>query len=364
VTRTPRPSGTIRGVVRGIAACVLLLALPAMSQDDAAVRRAERLARDAKKNASKAKELWKRFVFEAEKMEDDELKELVGLYEKAIDLYQRALEEHENPGLNAAILTLTRRVTQVRFLQMQRHFRERKPEIAPPKETPPPKPEERKPTPGEPEAKPEPKPAPKPETGPIWQRRIPGDDPLPELEESPADRRRGIQGVRNFLMNTYFAPQKFASLVDRCARCNGRGSVRTGRLKPDRTQERVPCGQCNASGYHLDVNNARKGHWLVHSPLYRSDSGKSSEWSARLADWRKDPRKVPEFLTRLRISVVDYHGLWAQVIWTEQGVTPDRKRFERERKEKLIRAGRRWFFYDEEYDKRFFRGDGEDDGED
>lgn len=349
--------------MRGIVFSLLLLSLPAVAQDDASARKAARLARDAKKHSSKAKELWKRFVFEAEVMEDAELKKLVAEYEKAIDLYQRALEESEQPGLNAAILTLTRRVTQVRFLQMQRHFRARKPELAPPKETTPPKPKPEEPTP-----KPGPKPEPKPEVKPVpipepKARRLPGDDPLPELDESPADRRRGIQGVRNFLMNTYFAPRKFTSMLDRCARCNGAGSVRTGHLKPDRTVERVACSTCNATGYHLEANSARKGFWLVHSPLYRSDAAKAQEWQDRFADWRQDPRKVPEFLTRVRIVDVDYHGLWAEIIWTEQGVTPSKRRFERERKEKVIRAGRRWFFYDAALDKNFFRGEEEEDGD-
>ena len=44
--------------------------------------------------------------------------------------------------------------------------------------------------------------------------------------------------------------------------------------------------------------------------------------------WKNDPRKIPEFLNKLKIVKVEYHGLWAELTWTEGGTTPDRKRFQ------------------------------------
>ena len=320
----------------------------AAPQDDAGAKTAARLARQAKRHQDAAKEPWKKFVFGADDMPDTEIKALVAGLEKAIDLYQKALEEHEEPGLNAVILTLTRRVTQARFVLMQRAMRRRikdkpKPKPERPRETEQPKPEE--PEPEDPEA-PEEKPPP---------RRLP-DQPLPEMAEPPAQRRRGIQGARNFLMNSYFAPRKFSSMVARCTRCNGAGAYATGRITRDRKVERVPCGSCNRTGYHLNKRNARKGHWLVNSPLYRANREKSDQWQTVLSSWDADPRTIPEFLKTVKIKKVEYHGLWAEITWIEKGNTPERKRFQRARRRKVIRAGRRWFFYDKKLDQEFFTG--------
>jgi len=336
-------------------AWLLLLAAAVAAQETAEDRKVGRLLADAKKRIDGAKEQWKEFVFKGDEMETAALEDLVSDYERAIDLYADVLEIREEPGADSAILQLARRVTQLRFVIMGREMRERrakeKPTLGPQEEAapegPPPKPAERPQPPAPPQPAPEAKPEERAPPGPV----------LPDLEETAAQRRRGIQGARNFLMNTYFASRKFPSLITRCVVCNGTGRRPTTQLDRRRHVITVACPACHEKGAHLEVAAARKGFWLVMSPLYRADHMNRTRWETDLAQWQEDPGAVPNFLSSLRIEDVDYHGLWAEVTWTEKGTTPDKKRFTQKRKEKLIRAGRQWFFFNPQFDKDFFRPD-------
>jgi hypothetical protein len=333
----------------------LLLAALVPAQDDPVTRQAARLAKQAKRHEERVKELWKTFVFTSRELSDKEIGKLVGGYEKAIDLYVKAIEIKESPGLNSVILLLSRRVAQARMVLMGREFQRRKP---PPR--PEPVPAEPPPLPARPPEKGD---LPPDETPPVGQPPPAEPEPeltaprlsgLPELIEPKAQRRRGIQGVRNFLMNHYLPARKFTSLVIRCSVCNGRGKILTGNLNAQRKIITIPCKRCHQTGYQLDSTNARKGFWLCHSPLYRTDQANQERWAASLAEWRADPRKIPEYLTTVRIAEVDYHGLWAELSWVEKGVDAGRRKFTREVQRKLVRAGKRWFFYDESHDKDFF----------
>ena len=50
------------------------------------------------------------------------------------------------------------------------------------------------------------------------------------------------------------------------------------------------------------VNNARKAYWLTMSPLYRADPKNREAFQAKLAAWREDPRKIPEFSKSLSMA--------------------------------------------------------------
>jgi hypothetical protein len=341
---------------------VLLLCLEGLaSSQDSVTRKAERFAAQGRKLQDATKEIWKKFVFEYRELSDDDLKTIVRNYEKAVDLYQKSIEVQESPGLNRLILILAKRIAQGRMVQSAREYARRpKPK---PKPKPPP---EKKPEPGtpEPEAPPPEKPeapAPEPLEPRLPPRLVAGE--LPTMEEPKDQRRRGLQGVRNFLMHYYFASRKQSAIVSRCAVCNGRGRRATAQLDRRRRVVTIPCSACHESGGHLNVPAARKGYWLCMSPLYRSDAANRAAWDAQLASWRENPNQIKEFLKTVRIENVDYRGLWAEVTWTEKVRPMGAKRsFVRQMKRKVVRAGKRWFFYDEKYDKEFFTTPDEEEG--
>ncbi|MGH7162443.1 MAG: hypothetical protein ACREID_03080, partial [Planctomycetota bacterium] len=176
-----------------------------------------------------------------------------------------------------------------------------------------------------------------------------------EWEETPAERSRAIQALRTFLMNHYFASRKTTSLLTRCVVCEGTGRKKTPQLDKSRRVVTVPCTSCHETGYHLDASIARRAFWLVKSPLYRGLETNRADFDARLAEWREDPRTVPEFLKSLKIDAIDYHGAWAVATYTEKGHGSDaRKGFTRKVDAKLVRVGKRWFFADPEADACFF----------
>jgi hypothetical protein len=75
-------------------------------------------------------------------------------------------------------------------------------------------------------------------------------------------------------------------------------------------------------------------------------------------EWRADPRKIPEFIKRVKINEkkTEYHGFWAKVVYTEKGTRDPRgrTRFERTISRICIRVGKHWYFYDDKWDKDFF----------
>lgn len=332
-------------------AALLLCLLVTAAAEDANTRKAERIAAQGRKVQESTKDLWKRFVFEYRELSDNDLKTILKNYEKAVDLYQKAIEVQETPSLNRLILVLAKRMAQARMVQSAREFARRpkpKPKAPPPKE--PDEPEPEAPPPKEPKA---PEPAPEPEEPKAPPRVTAGV--LPTLDEPKDQRRRGKQSVRNFLMHYYFASRKQSAMVSRCPVCNGRGRRATHQLDRRRRVVTIPCSACHESGGHVNVPAARKGYWLCMSPLYRSDPANRAAWDGQLASWRQNPNTIKEFLKSLKIENVDYRGLWADVTWTEKVLPMGAKRsFLRRVQRKVIRAGKRWFFYDEKYDKDFF----------
>ncbi len=321
----------------------------------AAETKAEQLARKAAELAVPADAEWKRYILEPETVDDEALNALLVLCEKAVDLYQESLEEAESGAVNHAVLTLARRIARIRF-ELLRRERARTPAPEPerpPAASPPPVPP--------PEAPEVPAPAPPPPPA------APEAPALPEIVEDAKATRMGIQALRNFLMHDYFASRKWTSLVVRCPLCEGTGRRRTGRLTKDKKIETTACTSCGETGFHLNDAVARKGFWLCKSPLYRADAARLGAWQDDLEAWKKDPRTVTEFLDRVSIDGVEYHGLWAKVALAERGHVreptgpgkPSReKRFDRKREYTLVRIGRRWFFYDPAIDAGLFR-DGE-----
>ncbi|MHC4550001.1 MAG: hypothetical protein ACYTEZ_14610 [Planctomycetota bacterium] len=343
---------------------VLLLGAGFAAAQDAEERKAARIAAQGRKRQEATKEVWKRFVFAYRDLSDTELETIVKNYEKAVDLYQKSIEVRESASLNHLILILAKRIAQARMVQTARELQRRSPPARPPPEPAPREAPAEKPAPREaPAEEPTPPPAPerKPETPPAAEpERAPPPEPgeLPKLEETGSRRRLGIQGVRNFLMHYYFASRKQSALVSRCPVCNGRGRRQTHVLDRRRRVVTIPCSSCNQTGGHLNVPAARKGYWLCWSPLYRSDGEKQAAWQQRLALWRSDPNKIEEFLKTLKIVKVDYWGLWAEVTWEEKVRPMGAKRsFPRAVTRKVVRAGKRWFFYDEKLDRAFFATD-------
>ncbi|MHC4340333.1 MAG: hypothetical protein ACYSX0_09010 [Planctomycetota bacterium] len=338
---------------------LLLLCSASRARD----KKAANLAAKAAKLADSAEEAWKRFVLERDSFTDDDIEESIDSYESAVDYYHQSLEVEDEVGLNGAIVLITRRLSKLRFEQMQRQMRkkaeERKKNPPPPKEE---RPREGKPpkeAPGEP-VRPPPRREPREESEPPPVEMEASRSPWPEIMETKAQARRGKQSLRNFLMNYYFASRKFSTLISRCTVCNGTTRRKTGRVDKRRRPVTVPCNGCNATGAHLNLPAARKGFWLVMSPLFRADPAHRVEFEAKLEVWRQDPRKVEEFIKKLRLVDVDYRGLWAVVKYEEIGVTPSKGRqrlFKRAVQRMCLRVGKRWFFYDEQADKDFFSTD-------
>jgi hypothetical protein len=333
------------------AVVLLLLLLPAAAQDD---RRVADLLKKANAEYEAAKETWQKFVFSASDVTDKELAEICTRYDKAIELCQKASESGDSGEADTMVLRLARRTAQLRATAWAREMRARAEAVKQEKRA-----EPEAPAPGPaPEKPPQPKPEPPapvkpPEPAPAEPEAF----VLPEISETKEQRSRGTQSVRDFLMNTYFANRKRDALIDICAHCKGRGVVNLPYNDP-KTQKprRQDCGGCRATGYHFNEPVARKGFWLCWSPLYRRDEGERTRWQQEMATYKEDPRKIPEFLTSVRIEKVDYRGLWAEVQWEEKGATSDGQKFAREVSRKLIRAGRQWFFFDAERDKEMFSG--------
>jgi hypothetical protein len=161
---------------------------------------------------------------------------------------------------------------------------------------------------------------------------------LPTIEETKDRRTAGIQSARNFVM-TYFANRKYKSMIGFCGKAT--------------------CNACRSGVGHLNIHAARKAYWLSWSPLYRANAEQRAKWQATYREWRIDPRKLPEVLTKLTITKVDYKGLWADIEWEQWGVTNDAKKTHEKVQRRLVRAGNRWFFFHEELDRDFFAAEPE-----
>lgn len=298
-----------------LALLAALAALPAASGED--------LAAEARKQHEAAQPLWEMFVLDPAKTTDDELKALLAIYDKTLDLCLKAAEKQDDKGLDTMVLQLARRTATLRATLLDR-------ELAAKGGTPA---------------------APQPAAPVEGEAEI----VLPTLDESADRRAQGKQDVRNFLMD-YFRNRKRETLIVQCATCHGlakRQSQRVGDFAAPR-QSWYPCETCGGDGCFLNGPAAKQAFWLCWSPLYRLDEKERTAWEATFAKWRKDPKGGGEFLTRLKIGKVEYYGLWAQATWEEWGITPDGKKTHREVTRRLVRGGRRWFFFHPDHDRDFF----------
>jgi len=311
--------------VRALAAILLAICAAASAED----REVEALREKARAEVESGKKTWERFVFEAEAVSDDDLSGLVAAYDRAIDFYQRIAEASEEGDGEAdvSVIRLARKTAKLRATIWAREMatkaksaasRPKEPEEIPQEE---PKPSA---VPAEPRA---------PAPPPVQTPAAPAPVVLPTIEESREQRGRGIQSARNFVMQ-YFANRKYKSMIGFCGRAT--------------------CNACRARVGHLNIHAARKAYWLCWSPLYRANEEQKAKWQAQFREWRIDPRKLPEVLTRLSITKVDYHGLWADVEWEQWGVTNDARKTHEKVTRRIVRAGNRWFFFDEELDRDFF----------
>ena len=103
------------------------------------------------------------------------------------------------------------------------------------------------------------------------------------------------------------------------------------------------------------------------SPLHRAVEANKAAFEEKLQTWRDDPRKLGEFLKKLSIVKIEYHGLWADVEYKVRGsiVAPDGRQhgFRREATKRFVRLGKRWYVYDEATDAAFF-SDSDDEADD
>lgn len=307
---------------------VLAGSLPPCAAATAQETDPEALRAKARTEIEAAKPLWERFVFDSDGLADAEIKELTERYDRALDLYQRIAEAAEEGDAEAdvSVVQLARKTAKLRATAWHREMARKAKAAAERPKPPVPAPEPREAP--EPPAPP-PDPAPEKPTAPEPAPPV----VLPTIDEPGERRAAGIQGARNFVMQ-YFANRKYKSMIGFCGKAT--------------------CNACRARVGHLNVHAARKAFWLCHSPLYRANEERKAAWQAQYKEWRLDPRKLPEVLTKLTITKVEYHGLWADVEWEQWGVTNDAKRTYDIVKRRLVRAGNRWFFYDEELDRRFF----------
>ena len=312
--------------MRGTVAVLALLGVVTMALAQGTGKQANLIAR-ARKQQAAGDALWKKHVLD-EKIPDDELRALLKAYDTAIDLFMQAAEMKETAGLNHTILLLSRRTAKVRgTLAWREQARTKKGGAKPmPSGTP--------------------TPTPAPEPGRDAPSRANG---LPELVgETKADRVSGIQGARNFLVREYYNPRHRRNLFKKCHKCGGRKRVPTAG-GPGEPYRRERCPVCHGKGLGIHLYSAAKSLWMTWSPLYRMDEGNRAQWKETVRGWRTDARTLPGPLTGLSILKVDYHGLWADLTWVEKGI--DSKRTVTRR---VIRAGRRWFFYSEAHDRGFF----------
>jgi len=324
---------------------VLLLACAALADD------AARLKGKAIVMGRKAEADWKRYVLERKTFTDADVKSLIATYEEVIELFYKSLEIQDDDSLNGQIVVIARRIAKLRFEQMRRR---RAKEPTEPKPKPKTKPADKEPD--KPEDKPtKPEPKEQPDDTPELGRGSEGG--WPELEEDKKARKRGIQTLRNFIMHHYFASRKFSALVTRCSRCGGSGRIRIGRDPRTRKISWSDCPNCKRSGAHLKANMARRAFWLTMSPAYRGTPRNREDFFQDLAKWQADPRLLPEFLSSLAITSIDYRGLWAVVKLREKGTAMIKKKprkFSRKTQLTFVRLGKRWFVYNESADKDWF----------
>jgi hypothetical protein len=308
--------------MRVAAALLLCAAAFAQEKDVEALRAKARAEYEARKPA------WEKYVLDAAQLTDDELEDLTDGYDKCLDLYQRIAEASDEGDAEADVIVvqLARRTAKLRATSWAREMA-RKAKAAASRPKPP-----EAPTDPEPE-----KPAPEPEAR---ETPEPTDEPatpepvvLPTLDESKERRAEGVQSVRNFVMN-WFANRKYKQMIGFCGKAT--------------------CNACRSRVGHLNVHAARKAYWTCWSPLYRANEKQKATWQAQFKEWRIDPRKLPEVLTKLSITKVEYHGLWADVEWEQWGVTNDAKPTNEKVRRRLVRAGNRWFFFHDELDRDFF----------
>ncbi len=319
-----------------------MLALPAVARDT----RATRLAQAGKKLADSVESLWEAFWKNRKAISDEDLQHLIESYEKAADSFAASLEIEERAGLSQSILLLARKARMAIFEQMSRVPK------PPPKKSRLPREKPKEASEQEEEEEEE-------EVEEVAEEAEPVR--LPERIETKAQRTRALHNLRRFLLD-HGSYRRLENLVDRCGQCNGIGKKRAGYLDKRRRPVMVPCKLCHESGALLNVSAVRHAFWLSNSPLYRSIPLNLQKFELMKEEWYADPRKIPEFIKRVRIAEkkTEYHGFWAKVNYTEEGWIPNPKntrrpkRFKRTVSRMCIRVGKHWYFYDDKWDKDFF----------
>jgi hypothetical protein len=296
-------------------------------------RAAKKLARRAVAEREAAKAGWDKFVLSPKECTDKELMALATRYEAAIDLYQRA-EESGVEGVGPAIVLLARRVAGLRAtlfwrdMERKRNASAKESKAADPPEAPKGKGEK-----GDHSA---------------------GDDPAPPIVESPAQRARNIQSARNLVIGQ-LRYRRRSVIAPSCRTCGGDGEIQPPRQYDPKTNTWGPwpppytCSACAGRGQHFNGDAAVRALWWTRTPLTRGNAEAQRWWESWQAYWAEKPSAAP-WLKRIKIRSVDYHGLWADVTWQEwgsQGLGIEKTR-------RLIRIGRRWYFYTPAYDSKLY----------
>lgn len=333
----------------GVATIALLWCALGADEAGALREKAAALAREVQP-------LWERLVLEPQSVTDDELGRLIAAYDQAAELYGKAAELSDSAAFTGASAILARQLGKASMVRMARDFEARRKA----EEKPAPKPEVARQT-GEEPSPPEPGDAPAgPEAAaePPSPERAPAPSPPPPGEFTKEETTRGAQSLRNFLMNVYFPNRRFSNLVSRCSICGGTGKVPTGVLDNRRRPVTARCGSCAGAGARLEEPAARRGYWLVYTPFHRESEANRAAFESRLAEWRAEPARIPEFLKSLTIESVVYEGLSGRATFVEKGVMENGKKgFARKVEARFVRIGRRWHLYDEATDAGYLRGE-------
>lgn len=331
--------------------CLLLATHPAQAG------KADRLAGEARKLAESVDEIWQALLDDHEEVSDEDLQKLIDVSGKAADLYGEVLELEDRAGIDDRIVRLSRRIQAALQLRAQRAA------AAGGEVDPTAPPEQAGPTAAGT--------APKPPGSGVSERdrqrqergtrtqKLPPTTAeafakVPVPEETRRQQLRHESDLRKFILN-YAAARRLGTLVTRCTNCNGSGRIGLGKRGRDGKAIYLACRQCYGEGAHLNSHAARKAFWLSKSPYYRAKEINRARFEEKLKKWGRKPTSIREFLRKVKLESVEYHGLWAMASYTEyvRKVHPRKKKLTREVNAYFIRIGRRWFFFDARADREF-----------
>ncbi len=108
------------GEVRHAAAWALERIRPKEVKKNAAA-----LAKEGRRLFDSVEDLWKRAILENPRLTDDELKHLIGTYERGVDLYAQALEVEDKGAYPGTLLIMAKRIPSLMFEQTRRELAKR-----------------------------------------------------------------------------------------------------------------------------------------------------------------------------------------------------------------------------------------------